>query len=310
MPAEPTSADWDDLARLLGRGALADLFTAPVTPPADWRNVFDMAGFQMVLSRPTWTPAAQGTAADRGASNTTGRGAASALNREAASAIGREADSQAECATERRAERGTGSATECGADPTAHRANSVADGTTDRGADPTTLRPNRETDGTTDRTTDSEAEPRADRAKDRGAGRRADPTLDRGADFAVAELGRADVPDMLALIDATRPGPFWPRTIELGAFYGVRDNGALLTMAGERLRPPGWTEISSVCTAPQARGRGLAAQVVRAAADRITARGERPFLHVVDTNLDAIRLYERLGFVVRTRVRFHGYRVP
>ncbi|MEU7876059.1 GNAT family N-acetyltransferase [Dactylosporangium sp. NPDC049140] len=239
VPAEPTSADWDDLARLLGRGALADLFTAPVTPPADWRNVFDMAGFQMVLSRPTRTSATRNTASDGGA------------------------------------------------DGTGRRANREADGTTE-----------------------SEAEPRADRAKDRGAGRRADATLDRGADFAVAELGRADVPDMLALIDATRPGPFWARTIELGAFYGVRDNGALLAMAGERLHPPGWAEISSVCTTPQARGRGLAAQVVRAAVDRITARGERPFLHVVDTNLDAIRLYERLGFVVRTRVRFHGYRVP
>jgi ribosomal protein S18 acetylase RimI-like enzyme len=126
----------------------------------------------------------------------------------------------------------------------------------------------------------------------------------------VAELGPGDVPDMLALAEATRPGPFWRRTAELGTFHGIREDGALVAMAGERLQPPGWTEISAVCTAEHARGRGLAELVVRAAVDRITARGDRPFLHVAAANHGAIRLYERLGFVVRQRVRFHGYRVP
>ncbi len=60
-------------------------------------------------------------------------------------------------------------------------------------------------------------------------------------------------------------------------------------MAGERLRPPGWTEISAVCTAPDARGHGLAAHLVRALADRIAARGERAFLHVAATNAQAIK---------------------
>ncbi|MGA5300133.1 GNAT family N-acetyltransferase [Nucisporomicrobium flavum] len=115
---------------------------------------------------------------------------------------------------------------------------------------------------------------------------------------------------MLALTELTRPGPFWPRTIELGTYYGVRENDTLIAMAGERLQPPGWTEISTVCTAPGARGRGLAAQVVQAAVDHVIARGERPFLHVAAGNSGAIRLYERLGFVIRRQVRFHGYRVP
>jgi predicted GNAT family acetyltransferase len=140
----------------------------------------------------------------------------------------------------------------------------------------------------------------------------ADLALDvRGpADGAVVELGRADVPDMLRLAELTRPGPFWPRTIELGSYLGVRQGGVLVAMAGERLRPPGWTEISAVCTAPDARGRGHASALVRTAMRRITDRGEGPFLHVAADNAGAIGLYRRLGFAIRRRVRFSGYRAP
>ena len=126
----------------------------------------------------------------------------------------------------------------------------------------------------------------------------------------VVELGEADVPEMLALAELTRPGPFWPRTIELGSYLGVREGGELVAMAGERLRPPGWTEISAVCTAPGARGGGYAATLVQALAARIATRGEHPFLHVAEDNAAALRLYQRLGFVVRRRVRFHGHRTP
>ncbi len=75
-------------------------------------------------------------------------------------------------------------------------------------------------------------------------------------DTGVVELGAADVPEMLDLVARTRPGPFWPRTRELGTYLGIRDGGRLVAMAGERLRPPGWTEISAVCTDPEVRGRG------------------------------------------------------
>ncbi|MFJ4679605.1 MULTISPECIES: GNAT family N-acetyltransferase [unclassified Kitasatospora] len=125
------------------------------------------------------------------------------------------------------------------------------------------------------------------------------------------ELGAADVPEMLDLVERTRPGPFRPRTRELGTYLGVRDrDGTLLAMAGERLHPPGFTEVSAVCTAPGARGRGLAAHLVGELAARITARGERPFLHVAAANTGALALYGRLGFARRADVVFRGFRTP
>ena len=126
----------------------------------------------------------------------------------------------------------------------------------------------------------------------------------------VVELGAADVPAMLDLAARTKPGPFWARTQEMGTYLGVRDNGVLVAMAGERLRPPGWTEISAVCTAREARGRGHAARLVSALTTRITDRGDRPFLHVAETNTAAIALYERLGFTTRRSVTFRGFRTP
>ncbi len=186
--ADPDPRAWADLARLLGPGELADMFSCAAPPPADWEEIFTLAGRQMVFS---------------------------------------------------------------GAAPTA-------------------------------------------------------PTDDRG----MVELGPDSVSEMLDLVARTRPGPFRPRTQELGTYLGIRDGGRLVAMAGERLRPPGWTEISAVCTAPEARGKGHAAHLVRALIARIVARGDRPFLHVAEGNTTAIDVYERLGFRTRVSVTFRGYRIP
>ncbi|MFE2492882.1 GNAT family N-acetyltransferase [Streptomyces scopuliridis] len=123
-------------------------------------------------------------------------------------------------------------------------------------------------------------------------------------------LGPADVPEILDLVERTQPGPFLARTIEMGAYLGIRREGALVAMAGERLHPPGWTEISAVCTDPAFRGQGLAARLVLAVADSIRARGEQPFLHAAASNTNAVRLYETLGFRLRRTTRFLGVRVP
>lgn len=123
-------------------------------------------------------------------------------------------------------------------------------------------------------------------------------------------LGPADVPEMLDLVARTQPGPFLPRTVELGTYLGIRRGGALVAMAGERLHPPGWTEISAVCTDPAARGQGLATRLIRAVAHGIRDRGETPFLHTSAANTDAIRLYESLGFRLRRTTRFLRARAP
>lgn len=116
---------------------------------------------------------------------------------------------------------------------------------------------------------------------------------------------------MLALADVTEPGPFNERTHELGRYVGFRRNGRLLAMAGERFRMPGFVEISAVCTHPDARGEGLAAELTLNVAESIRAGGAEAMLHVLEGNENAIRLYQKLGFIVRRRVdvafaQWHG----
>jgi ribosomal protein S18 acetylase RimI-like enzyme len=137
-----------------------------------------------------------------------------------------------------------------------------------------------------------------------------DEGLDARPDPEAVRLGPEDVPEMLDLVARTRPGPFLPRTIEMGTYLGIRWNGRLVAMAGERLHPPGWTEISAVCTDPDFRGQGLATRLIRAVAHGIRARGETPFLHTGAANTTAIRLYESLGFRLRRRTRFGAARAP
>ncbi|MES2294433.1 MAG: GNAT family N-acetyltransferase [Pseudomonadota bacterium] len=119
----------------------------------------------------------------------------------------------------------------------------------------------------------------------------------------IVPLGDADAAEMQALAELTQPGPFYARTHEMGEFVGIRENGRLIAMTGERMRVPGFTEISAVCTHPGARGRGLAAKLMRIVAARIVARGEQLFLHVYPHNKAAIAVYERLGFRHRADMR-------
>ena len=124
-------------------------------------------------------------------------------------------------------------------------------------------------------------------------------------------LGAADVANMRELVKRTRPGPFFARTIELGPYFGVCDEGKdLVAMAGERLHPPGFTEISAVCTDAAHRGRGLASHLVRTLVAGILDREETPILHLTIENESAHRLYSELGFETRKMVDVISVRAP
>lgn len=115
-------------------------------------------------------------------------------------------------------------------------------------------------------------------------------------------LDERDVPEMLELIALAQPGPFLPRTIILGDYWGIRRDGKLVAMAGERLHMTGFCEVSAVCTHPEYRGRGYGGGLTTWVARNIMGRGEIPFLHHDPANHGARRLYEKLGFYKRRDV--------
>jgi len=121
-------------------------------------------------------------------------------------------------------------------------------------------------------------------------------SLVRGA--TMRRLGTADVPAMLELATLAEPGPFRDRTIELGNYYGVFEGARLLAMAGQRIRVPGFVEVSAVCTHPDARGRGFAGVLMSRVMADIFAEGAAPFLHAYADN-PAVSLYRKLGFSQR-----------
>lgn len=118
----------------------------------------------------------------------------------------------------------------------------------------------------------------------------------------IVPLTSADAADMLALATLTQPGPFLARTHEMSQFFGIRHEGQLVAMAGERMRFEGHSELSGVCTHPDFQGQGLARRLSVHVCGQILARGERPFLHAWASNAGAIRLYESLGFAWRRDV--------
>jgi predicted GNAT family acetyltransferase len=120
-------------------------------------------------------------------------------------------------------------------------------------------------------------------------------------------LGERDADEMVALATMTKPGPFRASTHELGQFWGIRRDGRLVAMAGERLKVPGFSELSGVCTHPDWQGRGYGRQLSALVAGKIQARGETPFLHAYADNSGAIKLYEQLGFEVRSELAIQTF---
>jgi predicted GNAT family acetyltransferase len=143
---------------------------------------------------------------------------------------------------------------------------------------------------------------------DRSAPELSNPTAEGAGDIPL-QLGVEDVGDMLALVAVAQPGPFLARTVEFGGYIGIRREGQLVAMAGQRMRPPGYTEISAVATDPDHRRQGLGELLVLNLVASVIDRGEVPFLHASADNT-AIRLYERLGFSHRRTVSFSVVQAP
>ena len=128
------------------------------------------------------------------------------------------------------------------------------------------------------------------------------PPPPRAGEPAILALGDNDVPEMAALAEHAKPGPWGPKTHRYGPFYGVRENGRLLAMAGQRILVPGMAEVSGVSTWADCRGRGYARTLIGHVMREMVARGEQPFLHSYADNAGAIALYESLGFRIRREV--------
>jgi predicted GNAT family acetyltransferase len=115
-------------------------------------------------------------------------------------------------------------------------------------------------------------------------------------------LTATDVPQMLELVELTKPGPFSPRTIEMGRYIGLKADGQLVAMGGERMKPVGYVELSAICTHPDFRGKGIAKAITGELTNSILERGLLPFLHVWVENKPAMKLYEKLGYEHRRNV--------
>jgi ribosomal protein S18 acetylase RimI-like enzyme len=128
------------------------------------------------------------------------------------------------------------------------------------------------------------------------------PVVFSGAMPDIIRLSDADVPEIRALVELTRPGPFGPRTHQLGRFFGIRIDGRLAAITGERMTPGPYTEMTAVCVHPDFRGRAYAQALLAHVSQQIVARGEMPFLHVYSENASAIALYKRQGMSFRRRL--------
>jgi ribosomal protein S18 acetylase RimI-like enzyme len=126
----------------------------------------------------------------------------------------------------------------------------------------------------------------------------------------VIELTEVHRADVLALTALVYPHYFRPRTMELGRYFGVYQDGRLAAMIGERLGTDAYQEVSAICTHPDFNGRGYARRLTALLTNDVLARGRTPFLHVSHANRRAKQLYEQLGYSLRRDIGFWSLRRP
>lgn len=124
------------------------------------------------------------------------------------------------------------------------------------------------------------------------------------ADGEIVELCTEHKEDLIDLVNMVQPGYFKGRTPELGNYYGIYKENQLLAVTGERMKMNSFIEVSAVVTHPGHTGKGLAKKLVAHASNKILVENKIPYLHVAETNIGAIRLYEKLGFVTRRKISF------
>lgn len=132
----------------------------------------------------------------------------------------------------------------------------------------------------------------------------ADKPFDRIEDPRIVKLGEEDASDMLALATLTKPGPFTMKAQSLGTFWGIRMDGRLVAMGGQRMRQPGFAELSGLCVHPDCQGKGLGKLMLRFVAGEISAGNEAVYLHAYKHNEGAVGLYRSLGFAIRSDMNF------
>jgi ribosomal protein S18 acetylase RimI-like enzyme len=129
--------------------------------------------------------------------------------------------------------------------------------------------------------------------------------VDAREGYEVKALEEKDIPAMLELTELTKPGPFISRTKDFGGYFGIFEGEKLVSMAGKRLSPDPFVEISAVCTHPESLGKGLSAKVIQRVMEEIRVDGKTPFLHVYPENIAAVKVYKKLGFESRKTLRVY-----
>ncbi len=124
----------------------------------------------------------------------------------------------------------------------------------------------------------------------------------------IIELTMAHRADVLELTALVYPHYFRPRTMDMGRYFGIYQEGRLAAMIGERLGTEAYREMSAICTHPDFHGRGYARRLTAMLTNDTLRHGSTPFLHVSHENPRAKGLYEQVGYRHRRDIGFWSLR--